>query len=87
MADFVIQKRMIRNRLTFLLPVLPVFSGPCTTEALPLLSHKHHAVLAESDVRHENLTAIRPPALSHRAAAGTPAKHLTGRGERRREEI
>lgn len=68
---------MLLKSLTFLFLKLPIFSSPNATEALPLLSHKHHVVLAESDVRHENLTPIRPPALSHRAAAGTPAKHLT----------
>lgn len=67
--------------LTFLLAILLIFTSPHTTVALPLLSHKHHAVLAESYVRHENLTPIRPPALSHRAAGGTPAKHLTERGK------
>lgn len=62
--------------LTFLLLVLPILSGPLAVEALPLRSHKHHAVLAESDVRHEHLTPVRPPALSHGAAGGPPAKHL-----------
>lgn len=67
--------------LTFLFTILLIFTSPHTAEALPLLSHKHHAVLAESYVRHENLTSVRPPALSHRGAGGTPAKHLTERGK------
>lgn len=50
--------------LTFLFAVLSKLSSPNASEALPLLSHKHHAVLAESNVRHENLTSIRPPTLS-----------------------
>lgn len=73
--------------LTFLLSVLLIFSGPHSTEALPLLSHKHHAVFAERYVRHENLTPICPPALSHRAAGRTPAKHLTEVEKYKRERI
>lgn len=71
--------------LTFFPPILLVFSCPHTNEALPLLSHKHHAVFAESSVCHENLTPIRPPALSHRAIARPPAKHLTDPGKWRRK--
>lgn len=71
--------------LTFFPPILLIFSCPHTTEAFPLLSHKHHAVFAESSVCHENLTPIRPPALSHRAIAGSPAKHLTAPEKRRRK--
>lgn len=66
--------------LTFLLHRPPVFSCPHTTEALPLLGHKHHAVFAECNICHENLTPIRPPALSDGAIAGPPAKHLTDVG-------
>ena len=73
--------------LTFLLTILLIFSSPHTTEALPLLSHKHHAVLAESYVRYENLTPIRPPTLSHRAAGGTPAKHLSERDKKQKGGI
>lgn len=50
---------------TFLFAVFPILSSPNASEALPLLSHKHHAVLAKSNVRHEYLTPIRPPTLSH----------------------
>lgn len=62
--------------LTFLFSALLLFSSPHATEAFSIRSHKHHAVFAESNIRHENLTWIRPPALSHRAAGGPPAEHL-----------
>lgn len=70
---------------TFLLHMFLVFSCPHTTEALPLLGHKHHAIFAERNVCHENLTPVRPPALSHRAIAGPPAKHLTDMAKWRRK--
>lgn len=75
----------VHSVLTFLLPVFLILSSPHTTETLPVLSHKHHTVLAESDVWHENLTCIRPPALPHWAARGTPAKHLTEAGQMQTE--